>query len=461
MIRHLKEKNPQRWRKALAVLLASALLAAEQGSSFYAAAADVVEGAKVSAQVNLGGTGNLGKQPAAPQLLPSGNQDLGVNVEIPAVGDSVRVEPAAAGAANPNARVETILPAQAGGQPVVVSPQSIPIAAPAATPATVVSPENGAPVADKMVEAQTGGLSRELSQPAKSSGSFFTLFTRFFDRRSKSSVPGAWGAASHQAVEVSAPRREEASAQPLAAAPGQSRTKEAPAVSRRFIEFNAQYLKDIKSIFAASKTKPNRQDYVYLLTKTFGINLIIRTAFAVKGVHDGQLGLVRAVASTSWYQLQDALFTVFGQTYMKFLGKMSGMLRIGRAKLGDLLFVYVQLVASEFVNRLVLGPLGENPLVYSAHGIGLLLLNNLQGMISGGLLVPVINKMRDAGVISEKTSNNLYQLASLTMHLGLLATFGYQHVFTILTTAIMILSWSLYIGFSFFYKGKPVQEHKL
>jgi hypothetical protein len=139
---------------------------------------------------------------------------------------------------------------------------------------------------------------------------------------------------------------------------------------------------------------------------------------------------------------------------MKFLGKMTPMLRIGPAKLGDLLFVYVQLVASEFINRLVLGPLGENPLVYSWHGIGLLLLNNLQGMISGGLIVPVINKMKAAGVIGEKTSSNLYQLASLTMHLGLLATFGYQHLFTVLTTILMVLSWAAYIGFSFWHKDK-------
>ncbi|TBR22918.1 hypothetical protein EPO15_07020 [bacterium] len=235
----------------------------------------------------------------------------------------------------------------------------------------------------------------------------------------------------------------------------------APTVGRKFFEFNVQYLKDIKKLFAESATKPNKQDYMFLVTKTFGLNLAVRVAFAIKGVTSGDLGLTRAIVSTAWYQLQDAFFTVFGQTYMKFLGKMTGMLRIGNAKLGDLLFVYVQLVASEFMNRLVLGPIGENPLVYSAGGIGLLLLNNLQGMVSGGLLIPVINKMRAAGLISEKTSNYLYQAASLTMHLGLLATFGYQGLFTVLTTVLMVLSWTAYIGLSFFAKPKPGLEPKL
>ncbi|MBI3296547.1 MAG: hypothetical protein HYZ75_00165 [Elusimicrobia bacterium] len=234
-----------------------------------------------------------------------------------------------------------------------------------------------------------------------------------------------------------------------------------PSVGNRFIEFNVQYLKDIKKLFLESATTPNSQDYIYLLTKTFGLNLAIRVAFAYKGVSDGALPLERAIISTAWYQVQDAIFTVFGQTYMKFLGKMTGMLRIGSAKIGDLAFVYVQLVAFEFLNRLVLGPIGENPLVYSWGGIGLLLLNNLQGLISGGLLVPVINKLYAKGFISEKTSNALYQLASLTMHLGLLATFGYQSVFTWLTTALMILSWSAYIGLSFFADDKSVPEKKL
>lgn len=245
------------------------------------------------------------------------------------------------------------------------------------------------------------------------------------------------------------------------AMPSRSGLAPAQKAGRKFIEFNVQYLRDIKKIFAESATKPNKQDYMWLVTKTFGLNLAIRAAFAVKGVNGGDLTLERAILSTAWYQIQDAVFTVFGQTYMKFLGKMTGMLRIGNAKLGDLLFVYAQLVGFEFLNRLVLGPIGENPLVYSAGGIGLLLLNNLQGMASGGLIIPVINKLRAAGLISEKTSNYLYQAASLTMHLGLLATFGYQGLFTVLTTALMILSWTAYIGLSFFTKPKPGLEPKL
>lgn len=246
--------------------------------------------------------------------------------------------------------------------------------------------------------------------------------------------------------------------------PGPSRPSRSglrPAAKRSFVEFNAQYLRDVKKHFLESATKPNKQDYWFLATKTFGLNLAVRVAFAAKGVAAGDLSVLRAVLSTSWYQLQDAFFTVFGQTYMKFLGKMTGMLRIGNAKVGDLLFVYTQLVVSEFLNRLVLGPIGENPLVYTWSGMGLLFLNNLQGMISGGLLVPVINKLRAAGYISEKTSNWLYQAASLTMHLGLLATFGYQTLFTVLTTALMVLSWGAYIGLSFFAKGKAGPEKPL
>lgn len=218
--------------------------------------------------------------------------------------------------------------------------------------------------------------------------------------------------------------------------------------SRRFIEFNPQLLARIKEIFAASMTRPNRQDYLYLATKTFGLNLAIRLAFMTRGVMSGELALLRAVLSTSWYQLQDAVFTVFGQTYMKFLGQMTGLLRIGNARVGDFLFIYFQLCFFEFLNRLVLGPLGETPLVTSASGIALILLNILQGMASGGPLVPAINQMRRAGIISHSTMMHFYQLASLSMHFGLFATFGFQTFYAVLTGAVLVLSWSGYILFS-------------
>lgn len=215
-----------------------------------------------------------------------------------------------------------------------------------------------------------------------------------------------------------------------------------------WLEFDARYLADMGRIFRGCMTRPNRQDYMYLATKTFGLNLAVRLAFVTQGVTRGDLPLLRAVLSTSWYQLQDAVFTVFGQTYMKFLGKMTGMIRVRGAHLGDLAFVYVQLCAFEFLNRLVLGPLGENPLVYTWSGIGLIFVNILQGMASGGPLIPAINQMRKAGVISHSTMMHLYQLASLAMHFGLFATFGYQTFYAVLTGAVLVLSWSSYVLFS-------------
>ncbi len=218
------------------------------------------------------------------------------------------------------------------------------------------------------------------------------------------------------------------------------------------IEFDAKFLANMKAIFMSCLTTPNRQDYLYLVTKTFGLNLAVRLAFAGKAVMKGELALYRAILSTSWYQLQDAVFTVFGQTYMKFLGKMTGMVRIHKTHAGDFVFVYIQLCGFEFINRLVLGPLGENPLVYTPVGIGLIFLNILQGMISGGPLIPAINQMRKVGVISHNTMMHFYQLSSLTMQFGLFATFGYQTFYTILTASILLISWSSYFVFSTLYK---------
>jgi hypothetical protein len=221
---------------------------------------------------------------------------------------------------------------------------------------------------------------------------------------------------------------------------------------RGFVEFKPEMLKQAPDLLRACWTVPNRQDYMYLATKTFGFNLVVRLFFTVKAVMGGGLPILRAVASTTWYQLQDTVFTVFGQTYMKFLGRMTGMLRVGPAYLGDFSFVYVQLCFFEFLNRLVLGPLGENPLVYTPRGLGLIFLNIIQGMISGGPLIPAINKMRRSGVIGHSTMMHFYQLSSLTMQFGLFASFGYQRFYTILTTATLVLSWGSYAVFSLFYQ---------
>jgi hypothetical protein len=222
-----------------------------------------------------------------------------------------------------------------------------------------------------------------------------------------------------------------------------------------FIEVHFGLLKKAPDIMRECWTVPNRQDYMYLATKTFGLNLVVRLAFTGKAVLKGDLPLIRGVLSTTWYQIQDTVFTVFGQTYMKFLGRMTGMLRVGPVYLGDFTFVYVQLCFFEFLNRLVLGPLGENPLVYTWHGMALIFLNILQGMISGGPLIPAINKMRRAGVIGHSTMMHFYQLSSLTMQFGLFASFGYQRFYFYLTGATLLLSWGSYAIFSLFYADPP------
>jgi hypothetical protein len=224
---------------------------------------------------------------------------------------------------------------------------------------------------------------------------------------------------------------------------------------RGFVEFKPAMLREAPQLLRACWTTPNRQDYAYLVTKTFGLNLAVRLFFTIAAVKRGDLPLVRACLSTTWYQLQDTVFTVFGQTYMKFLGRMTGMLRIGPAYIGDFSFVYVQLCGFEFLNRLVLGPLGENPLVYTWHGLALIFVNILQGMISGGPLIPAINKMRRAGVIGHSTMMHFYQLTSLTMQFGLFASFGYQRFYFLLTTATLLVSWGGYAVFTVFYADAP------
>ena len=226
---------------------------------------------------------------------------------------------------------------------------------------------------------------------------------------------------------------------------------------RSFVEFHPDMLRRVPELLKENWTVPNRQDYMYLVTKTFGLNLIVRVVFMILPVRTGGLNLLRAALALTWYQFQDTIFTVFGQTYMKFLGRMTGMLRVGPIWLGDFSFVYVQLCFFEFLNRLVLGPLGMNPLVYTWHGMGLIFANIIQGMISGGPLIPAINKMRRAGVISHSTMMHCYQLSSLTMQFGLFASFGYQYFYFLLTSATLVLSWGSYALFSLFFLDPPRQ----
>jgi hypothetical protein len=229
----------------------------------------------------------------------------------------------------------------------------------------------------------------------------------------------------------------------------------ADGAARGLVEFRPALLRRAPALLRECWTTPNRQDYLYLATKTFGLNLAVRLFFTVAAVKRGDLPVLRAGLSTAWYQLQDTVFTVFGQTYMKFLGRMTGLLRVGRAHLGDFGFVYVQLCVFEFLNRLVLGPLGENPLVYTSRGLLLIFINILQGMISGGPLIPAINKMRRAGVIGHGTMMHLYQLSSLTMQFGLFASFGYQRFYFLLTASTLAVSWGSYAVFALFFADPP------
>lgn len=455
-MRGTSENLGRRWQKAAALTLTLSLLN-QQGLLISEACAQAVVGRAASGAVvaPVVPVTPVAPSQSAPTLAPFSVSPLSLTpaLTMPSVSLPSATAPKAASAAS------AATAAQAAA------------AAPLALPASggVKAAAASAPIMPARVEAQGTGRSsgevgalRELGKTlSKGRVQAAPALSLAFDGARRSAANGISEPVAGGRLSAARSGLEPAPAEKASPAEAAVAKAPAPSAGRKFVEFNVQYLKDIKKLFAESATKPNKQDYMFLVTKTFGLNLAVRVAFAIKGVSNGDLGLTRAILSTAWYQLQDAFFTVFGQTYMKFLGKMTGMLRIGNAKIGDLLFVYVQLVASEFVNRLVLGPIGENPLVYSFGGIGLLLLNNLQGMVSGGLLVPVINKMRAAGLISEKTSNYLYQAASLTMHLGLLATFGYQGLFTVLTTALMILSWTAYIGLSFFAKPKPGLEPKL
>ena len=230
------------------------------------------------------------------------------------------------------------------------------------------------------------------------------------------------------------------------------RRAQAAAPKTGLVEFDLKFLTGVKEIFKSCMTRPNRQDFFYLATKTFGVNLAVRTAFAAKGVLHGDLPLMRAVLATSWYQIQDIVFTIFGQTYMKFLGRMTGMFRVYRAYIGDFMLVYFQFCFLEFLNRLILGPIGENPLAYTWKGLALIFINNLQGLISGGPLVPAINKIRKAGVISHSMMMHMYQLGSLCFYFGLFASFGYQRIYFLLTTSVMVFAWGSYLVFSTYFK---------
>lgn len=209
----------------------------------------------------------------------------------------------------------------------------------------------------------------------------------------------------------------------------------------KLIEFHPAALKDARACLAA----PERHDYVYLATKTFGINLAVRLAFAFSAVNGG-VPWLRAALSMSWYQLQDGMFTLYSRTYLNVLGRASGALTLGGARVGDIGLVYVQLCAAEILNRLLLGPAGDTPAVWTIAGLGLVFVNVLQGMAAGGSIAPAISQARQARLISDRAAAHLYQLSGLTIHLGLLAAIGHQVLYAWLTALLGIVSWTLYLS---------------
>ncbi|MFH2201504.1 MAG: hypothetical protein ABIJ96_00165 [Elusimicrobiota bacterium] len=416
-------------RKLLASVITASLLVAQQGFSFSAQAA---------IKVNLAATSGGSSAAAAAGGVIGANSALN-NLKLSAQGlnlktgvlPSVNMPNVSVNGAVGN--VETVLPLSVAAPTMeakkaqgvgTVSAAEVPAAAPALA-------RNGH---QKTVMRRAARIQQALGKKTA------TELHQLFDNARQA------GAENFVGAEESGAKKPAVKLKPAA---------EAPVKKRRLIEFRPEVIKGIKEAFRSSWTRPNKQDYTYLVTKTFGVNLAVRLGFVIQGVMGGTLPLLRAILSTTWYQAQDAVFTVFGQTYMKFLNKMTGLLRIHNAEVGDFLFIYTQLVFFEFLNRLVLGPLGANPLVYSWAGIGLIFLNIIQGMIAGGPLIPAINKMHKAGVIKHSTMMHLYQISSLTMHLGLFATFGFQSIFTLLSTILMFISWGLYLYFTAFYKPPP------
>ncbi|MFA6091354.1 MAG: hypothetical protein WCU88_03000 [Elusimicrobiota bacterium] len=205
------------------------------------------------------------------------------------------------------------------------------------------------------------------------------------------------------------------------------------------IEFDPGVLRGLRSC----RVRPSRSDRAYLATKTFGVNLAVRGAFALSGIHGGA-SAARVVCALSWHQLQDAACTLYGRSYLNLLARAAGGLRIAGRGIGDLVFVYVQVSASEVLTRLILGPVGNTPSALTLAGLGMVFLNVGQGMIAGGSIIPAINQVRKAGFIGERACMHIYQLSGLTIHLGLLATFGYQALHAWATAALSIASWSFY-----------------
>lgn len=186
--------------------------------------------------------------------------------------------------------------------------------------------------------------------------------------------------------------------------------------------------------------KPGAEERCWLLYKTFGVNLAARLAFLGPAAASGAVPVPQAVWALAWWQAQDAAFTWHGRAWLGLLTRAASA-----ARGGDLAVSFVVLCAGEWVTRLLLGPAAGNPSVLGLEGSALVALNVWQGMVAGGPLVPALARLRARGRLSEAAATRLYQLSGLAMHLGLLATFGWQRLHAALTALLALAAWGAWL----------------
>lgn len=185
---------------------------------------------------------------------------------------------------------------------------------------------------------------------------------------------------------------------------------------------------------------PGAEERRWLLYKTFGLNLAARLAFLAPASAAGTVPATQAAWALAWWQLQDAAFTWHGRAWLALLSRAAAS-----ARGGDLAVSFLVLCMGEWVTRLLLGPAAGNPPVQGLEGSALVALNVWQGMVAGGPLVPALARLRDRGRLSETAAARLYQLSGLAMHLGLLATFGWQRLHAALTALLALAAWSAWL----------------
>ena len=213
---------------------------------------------------------------------------------------------------------------------------------------------------------------------------------------------------------------------------------------------------NMRVILLSQYTPPRRDEYFYVMFKASFINLAVRSYFILNSFAKGEVPLYIACLSLVWNQIQDCLFTLHGQTYMRFLAKINGSIEIFHLKCGDLIFIMNMMFVLELLNRLMLGPVGDNPPAYTLKGIGLIWLNVVQLMVSASTNDSIVNKLIKSGLINHSAAMHLYQLLGFTLHFGLLGTFGYQKLYVVTTTAQLTINLTVYIFLTSFPRPKSM-----